>query len=93
MTIEVMDPTHEGDASHFELAARLPSLAGTRIGIISNGKEGTKTFFHALDQTLRQRFGVAEVIHRTKSSYSAPADPDIIAEAPSWDAVIAGIGD
>ena len=37
--------------------------------------------------------GVAKVVMRTKSNYSAPADPDIVAEIRHWDAAISGIGD
>ena len=42
---------------------------------------------------LRDEFGVAEVIVRVKSNYSAPADPAIVAEISRWDAVISGLGD
>ena len=42
---------------------------------------------------LRDDFGVANVVTRVKSNFSAPADPDIAAEIPLWDAVISGIGD
>ena len=36
---------------------------------------------------------VADVVLRTKSNYSAPADAHIVAEIRNWDAVISGIGD
>jgi hypothetical protein len=42
---------------------------------------------------LRADFGVAQVVTRVKSNYSAPADPYIAAEITGWDAVISGIGD
>ena len=42
---------------------------------------------------LREEYGVARVVSRTKSNYSAPADPPIVAEITSWDAVISGLGD
>jgi hypothetical protein len=42
---------------------------------------------------MREDLGVAQVIWRTKSNYSAPADPHIIGEIPKWDAVVAGVGD
>ena len=56
-------------------------------------KEGTKGFFAHLDRLLREEHGVAKVVMRTKSNYSAPADADIVAEVKRWDAVISGIGD
>jgi hypothetical protein len=63
------------------------------VGIISNGKEGTKGFFTHLDRMLREEFGVADVVLRTKSNFSAPADRDIVDEIARWHAVVTGIGD
>ena len=42
---------------------------------------------------LREEFGVAEVVMRVKSNYSAPADRDIVDEIARWHAVVTGIGD
>jgi hypothetical protein len=42
---------------------------------------------------LRDEFGVADVVWRTKSNYSAPADAAIVADIAGWDVAIAGIGD
>ena len=93
MVIRVLDPTNEVAPPLGQLAPRLVDLAGRTIGIISNGKEGTKGFFSHLDQMLRQECGVASVVTRVKSNYSAPADTWIIEEIKGWDAVISGIGD
>jgi len=93
MTFRVLDPTPEKAAAVGQLAPRLASLEGKTIGFISNGKEGTKGFFKHLDRMLREEHGVAKVVSRTKSNYSAPADAPIVAEIKSWDAVISGIGD
>ena len=42
---------------------------------------------------LREEMGVAEVVWRTKSNYSAPADAHIVDEIKRWHAVVAGVGD
>ena len=42
---------------------------------------------------LREEYGVADVIRRVKSNYSAPADADIVDEIRRWQAVVTGIGD
>jgi hypothetical protein len=76
-----------------EPAPRLQSLKGKTVGIISNGKEGTVGFFAHVDRLLRERYQVAEVILRTKSNYSAPAEDEIIDDAKSWDLAITGLGD
>ena len=93
MTFRVLDPTPEKAPPAGELATRLDTLEGKTIGFISNGKEGTKGFFGHLDRVLREEYGVARVVSRTKSNYSAPADPHIVAEIRNWDAMISGIGD
>ena len=93
MVLQVLDPTNETVPPLGQVAPRLSSLAGKTVGFISNGKEGTKGFFAHLDRLLRDEFGVADVVMRVKSNYSAPADRDIVDEIARWHAVVTGIGD
>lgn len=93
MTLEILDPTHEGESPDFAPAPRLLSLDGATIGIISNGKKGTKPFFDVLEQEFVEKYGVATVVRRTKSNYSAPADAEFMDEAKQWHALVAGVGD
>jgi hypothetical protein len=93
MSFKVLDPTAETAPPLGQTASRTHSLAGKTLGIISNGKEGTKGFFAHLERMLRDEFGVAEVVIRQKSNYSAPADRDIVDEIARWHAVVTGIGD
>lgn len=93
MSIQFLDPTHEAGSSEFAPAPRLASLKGATVAIISNGKKNTKPFFDAVEQELRQRQGVADVVRLTKSNYSAPVEPDLLVEAEKWQAIISGIGD
>jgi hypothetical protein len=93
MVLQVLDPTNETAPPLGKPAQRLVSLAGGTIGFISNGKEGTTGFFNHLDRILRGTFGVADVVRRVKSSYSAPADADIVDELRRWQAVVTGVGD
>ena len=93
MGFQVLDPTNETAVPLGQLAARPGSLRGKTVGFISNGKEGTKGYFAHLDRMLRAEFGVAKIVSRTKSNYSAPADGYIVTEIANWDAVITGIGD
>ena len=93
MSIEFLDPSHESDARHFVPAKRLASLRGATIGIISNGKKGTKPFFDALEKEFSVRHGVAKVVRLTKANYSAPAEPGLLNEAARWQALVAGVGD
>jgi hypothetical protein len=91
--IRVLDPTNEMKAAGSQPAPRPASLAGKTVGFISNGKEGTKGYFTQLDRMLRAELGVANVVWRTKSNYSAPADPHIVDEIRTWQAVVTGVGD
>ncbi len=93
MTIQVLDPTNETTPAKGQLAPRLVTLRGKTVGFISNGKEGTKGYFRHLEQMLREEHGVADVVMRIKSNYSAPADAHIVDELRSWHAVVTGIGD
>ena len=93
MIFRVLDPTPENTAPLGHKAPRLDTLRGKTVGFISNGKEGTKGFFAHLEKMLLEEYGVAKVVSRTKSNYSAPADAHIVAEIRQWDAVVSGIGD
>ena len=93
MSIDILDPTHEEHAQAFALAPRLKSLAGTTIGVVSNGKKGTAAFFDALEREFTDAWGVAKVVRVMKGNYSAPAEAHLMAQASDWDALIAGIGD
>jgi hypothetical protein len=93
MIIRVLDPTNETKAPGGQLAARPWTLKGKTVGFISNGKEGTKGYFAQLERQLREVFGVADVVWRTKSNFSAPADASIIDDIKAWQAVVAGVGD
>jgi hypothetical protein len=93
MVLQVLDPTNETAPPLGQRAQRPVSLAGKTIGVISNGKEGTKGFFAHLDRIFRAEFGVADVVLRVKSNFSAPADRHIVDEIARWHAVVTGIGD
>ena len=93
MPFEVLDPTHELDAPPAARSARLATLEGAVVGIISNGKEGTRPFFDEVESILRGRHGVADVVRTVKPNLSAPAPEEIIREAMGWSAVLAGVGD
>ena len=93
MILRVLDPTNELKAAGGRLAPRPASLRGKTVGFISNGKEGTKGYFTHLDRMLRDELGVADVVWRTKSNYSAPADKHIVDEVKQWHAAVTGVGD
>ena len=91
--IKVLDPTFEPPVSRLSQPARPATLRGATVGFISNGKAGTRPFFDHLERMLRDEWGVAEVVRRTKANYSAPAQSELINEAARWAALFAGVGD
>ena len=93
MAMLVLDPTYETAPPLGQLAPRPAALAGATVGVISNGKEGTKGFFAHLDRMLRDELGVADVVLRVKGNYSAPAEARIVDEIRGWNAAVTGIGD
>ena len=93
MSMEIPDPTHEGGSAAFTPAMRLRTLRGATVAIVSNGKQGTRPFFDAFEQALREEHGVADVLRLTKGNYSAPMEPEVLARAATADAIVAGIGD
>ncbi len=93
MSIEILDPTHEGGSAAFSLAERVDTLEGATVAVISNGKRGVKPFFDVLETELVNHHGVAKVVRLTKSNYSAPAEPELLSKADEWQALIAGVGD
>jgi hypothetical protein len=91
--VRLLDPTYDEPAPRGDLAPRPTSLKGATVGVISNGKAGTKPFFDELERLLHERWEVAEVTRVTKSNYSAPAGAELLAETAGWAVMFAGVGD
>ena len=93
MIIRVLDPTNETKVAEGQPAERPTTLQGKTVGFISNGKEGTKGYFAELERQFHEVLGVANVVWRTKSNFSTPAEALIVDEIKAWQAVVAGVGD
>ncbi len=93
MALHIFDPTHELKAAGIRPAPRPLTLEGKTVGIITNGKEGTRPYFTRVERLLRDELGVADVVWRQKKNYSAPAEAAIIDEARQWHAAVTGVGD
>lgn len=75
------------------MAPPLATLAGAVVGVVDNGKAGANALFHHLEQILRERYGVREVLRRRKPDMSRPAPPEVLAELSGADAIVSGVGD
>jgi hypothetical protein len=90
--IRLYDPTAEPRAVAARLAPRLASLAGTRAGILDNGKANAGTLMLAVTRILQERYGVAAVVKRDKPVAGPPA-PEILAALSGCDFALVGSAD
>ena len=86
------DPTAEPRAVAATLAPRLTSLAGTRAGILDNGKANAGTLMLAVTKILQERYGVTDVVKRNKPVAGPPA-PDILEDLSRCDFALVGSSD
>ena len=93
MTLRVLDPRLDPASEPLRLAAPLPSLDGAVIGMIDNAKIGTERFFDFLEELLRTRHRVRDVIRRRKPDATRPVPPELLAELRGADAIVSAIGD
>jgi hypothetical protein len=90
----LINPTTEPVVAAFNGAPRLPTLAGTRLGIIDDSKRNADVLLEELAEILRTRYEISDVKWHRKPSASRPADPAAIRElAEHCDSVIIAIGD
>jgi hypothetical protein len=90
----LVNPTTEPIIAPFDGAPRLPSLAGTRLGLIDDSKRNADVLLEELAEVLRNRYEIREVRWLRKPSASRPADPQELQElVANVDSVVVAIGD
>ncbi len=90
----LVNPTTQAIVAPFDGAPRLPTMAGTRLGIIDDSKRNADTLLEELVDLLRTGYEISDVKWHRKPSASRAADPQAIKElAQDCDAVIIAIGD
>lgn len=93
MSLRVLDPRAEDAIATASRPARLASLAGQTIGLLDNGKLRVRELLDHMEDMLRSRYGVANVLRLRKPDASRPAPPEVIAEMRQCAAVISAVGD
>ena len=77
-TFEVLDPTATHSIATSGMAGRPDSLAGLRVGLMSNDKLNSEELLDAIYDVLAERFEV-KVSHRiNKGDASRPAEPEFL---------------
>jgi len=93
MTLRVLDPRQSPQGEAARMAAALPALGGSVVGMIDNAKIGTERLFDFVEEILRKDYGVREFIRRRKPDASRPVPASMLAEMSGADAVLSAIGD
>ncbi|MGE0557148.1 MAG: hypothetical protein AB7O69_02635 [Burkholderiales bacterium] len=88
-----IDPTAGGGKKKIALAPRPMDLAGKVVGLLDNTKEQGTLILETMGNALRERYGVARVVLRSKEHYSKPATDALIDEmAKEVQVAIAAVG-
>ena len=90
----VYDPRGAVTAEPRELAARLDTLDGVRLGVLDNTKWNASKLLRSVVARLRGDLTLAEVNLYAKESFSRPAEAALLDRiAAENDAVVTAIGD
>jgi hypothetical protein len=88
-----IDPTRGGAKTKILRAARPMDLAGKVVGLLDNTKEQADIILATVGEDLRKRYGVADVVFRSKEYFSKPASAQLIDEmAKKVQVAIAAVG-
>ncbi|MCI0830285.1 MAG: hypothetical protein J4N67_09125 [Chloroflexi bacterium] len=90
----VLDPTAAPREMVQAMAPALDGLGGQSLGFLWNSKPNGNLLFERLEKLLREKYEIADVIHRRKPTASLPAEDSVLDElAGSVQAVIVGLAD
>ena len=88
-----IDPTAGGSKARVARASRPMDLGGKVVGLLDNTKEQGALILETIGNALRERYGVARVVIRSKEHYSKPATAALIDEmAKEAQVAIAAVG-
>jgi hypothetical protein len=76
--LSFIDPTRSGAKTKLDRAPRPMDLAGKVVGLLDNTKEQADIILETVGRSLREKYGVADVIIRRKEYYSRPATAELI---------------
>lgn len=94
MEDRIYDPRGVVHAEHRELAPRVASPAGLRVGILDNTKWNGRRVLERTMEILAETNRFGSVTRYTKESFSVDAEDELIARiAAENDLALVGIGD
>jgi hypothetical protein len=93
MPVTLVHPGNESTPQAAPAPARLVTLKGKKIGLLDISKPGGSFFLDRLEELLRTRYGVAEVVRARKPTYAKNAPAQVIEQLRNMDAVIEALAD
>jgi hypothetical protein len=93
MAVTIVHPGNENVPKAATPPARLASLKGKKIGLLDISKPGGSIFLDRLEELLRAKYGVAEVVRTRKPTYTKNAPQQVIDQLRGMDAVVEGLAD
>jgi hypothetical protein len=93
MSVRVLDPTAQEESQASGITLRLTSLAGRTVGLLDNSKINVQPFLDHVEDILRSRHGVRNVVRLRKADASRPAPAEIVAGMSKCHALISAVGD
>lgn len=93
-SLKLVHPAAEDQPIMYQLAPRLTSLEGKRIGLIDNRKRHSDVFLARLQELMKERYKVADFQYYTKDGASVPTPEEVMADlTANCDAVIHAVAD
>lgn len=90
----IIDPSgSEPSDAGFTTAPRPTTLAGSRLGVLDNGKPNAAHVVATAARGLSQRYQAAEPMAVTKDVASRPVSEELLVRFRGFDAAIVGVGD
>ncbi len=91
----LLNPVGEMDPLEIPLAPRLPDLSGKVVGLLDNMKVNCELFLDRMEELLRERYEIGEVLRRKKYAGAGKEAPlEVLQElAGRCDMVIHAFGD
>jgi hypothetical protein len=90
----LFDPTDKVERAQKAFAPRLETLAGATVGLLDISKAKGAFFLDRVEEILRDKYGVKEVLRRMKPTVARPAPAPIRVElTEKCDAVIEALSD
>ena len=92
--LKILSPIGRVAAAGMAAPALPRDWAGRTVGFLDNTKSNFDRLTRDMGELLRERLGVAAIVHRRKANASTPASADLVAElVKTCDVVFAGSAD